>query len=478
MTFIFWTGLSSLVFLALCIGIKPIITNGLLSIFDVVLPDEENSIDKNLKLKIAKSAAYILCAVLLVLYISIFLSFILPYHQSWADAANAAATTAEAGENKYTGPLGDLFNGLVTPVLTFLTFCGLLITILIQNAQMKSTLKELELNRKEMENSTKALQAQVKSSEEQVKSSQEQVKNSQAQKFDSNFYSMLQLHSDVAEKLNKNTNVINEEFREINLKSYEWSEFKNPNELRSFFLINYQILKFIRKNEDDETISKSEAKQYSNIVRAMLNDELYGLIFFNCSDKRFKKYKNLIEYYNFLEHFVFSRFEDPYVLKIIHDYDKKVFGDEENLNNSLKKKEGVMTAFIKKYIFSFCNELKEYFGYKDYEFYASHPGMRDFEDYRKEKYSAAALLAEKLDIFEKEIINSISKIKSSDFLDNVAVINDLSYKRDLIILKKLGFNFNAYISVIDEIYNVTENFNGLFSFVVPHVERIKEEINK
>lgn len=322
MTFLFLSSLAFLISFALCIhfdiyGMKTKLKNLFLSVFDVALPDGNDESTKELKLKMAKAATYITYAVIFVFLISIFLSFALPVSLS-------------EDENKYTGPLGDLFNGLLTPLLTFLTFCGLLITIMIQNVQMKSTLQELELTRKEMAESTDALQ--------------EQVKNSVAQKFDSNFYEMLRFHLEVMKDY-LSTSLADKEYSHINNHGKEWKSFICPDEIRRLSLINYQLLKFIRDNEKNEVIDENKAKNYANIVRATITEDIFGLFFVNVLQEKFEKSKELMEHYEFFEHLAFSKFTHPYVLKRISLYKKEAFGDELNLKKFYINRKKELSSF-------------------------------------------------------------------------------------------------------------------------------------
>jgi hypothetical protein len=63
------------------------------------------------------------------------------------------------GESSY-GTFGDFFGGILNPILTFLTFLGLLITIVLQK-------KELALTRQELHTSALALSQQVETQEKQ-----------------------------------------------------------------------------------------------------------------------------------------------------------------------------------------------------------------------------------------------------------------------------------------------------------------------
>lgn len=320
MPFIFWASLAFLLGSAICVhfdvfGFRRRLTRDFFLIFNFILPNTGLR-GRKMKLGIAKTAAYIFAVVLLLLLISIFLSIGIPY-------------SLGEEENKYTGPLGDLFNGILTPVLTFLTFCGFLITILIQNIQMKSTLQELDLTRKEMAASTNALEAQVR--------------NSTAQKFDNNFFSLLNYHSKVSDDLvkmldDRTRSVVNNEIVEFNrVKESENFKFVNNEALTSYFLINYQILKFVDKNEG-ELLSSDEAKYYVNILRSVIPSDLLFLIFLNCAGDNYEKYKNILVKYNFFEHLGFSGVKNKLILNFIKSYDASVYGDGVKLKNFFESK--------------------------------------------------------------------------------------------------------------------------------------------
>lgn len=326
MTFIFWSGIFLLLGFALLVhfdffNIRTRIINGFKLFFTAFLPDQIDEAGENLKDKLALLATNILFIVFLFFLISIFFSVALPY-------------SIDLEENNYTGPLGDLFNGLLTPVLTFLTFCGLLITIIIQNVQMKSTLKELELTRNEMSQSTAAVE--------------EQARNSIAQKFDNNFYSLLDHHNKVMEKIvNENRNLsldglgsqigrIDNFFVEKILHSpllggiscrerlCIWLRHKDI--FLPFFLLNFQLLSFIDKNEG-LVLSKDEAKQYSNVLRALVPNDFLCLLFLNVTSENFNEYKLLLEKYNFFEHMSLESIGFEMFAYLVKNIDVDVFGD-------------------------------------------------------------------------------------------------------------------------------------------------------
>ena len=436
MNFLFWASLFFLLGFALCIhfdvyGLKTKLNNWFLSVFSAVLPNDKENINQELKSNMAKAATFIFYVAVFILLISIFLAFALPYSLSEED-------------NKYTGPLGDLFNGLLTPFLTFLTFCGLLITIMIQNVQMKSTLQELELTRKEMAESTDALQ--------------EQVKNSSAQKFDSNFYEMLRFHMEVMKDYLSGS-VIEKEYGAINKLGGAWKNFLYPDKIRSLSLINYQLLKFISDNEKDKTITETKAKNYANIVRATIYEDVIGLFFINILQDKFEKSKTLVEHYEFFEHLAFSKFSNPFVINRISLYEKEVFGDKLNLKKFYLEKGGELLSFALeeiegnyKVLFELASSIpKEIF--PEYEYANDFPldELIQIED----KLNDYKLIIAEFDIYsavsDENIFNAIIHKKADQFL-NVVNIDKISFFMDL---KNIMILMNTFVENNDDVYGHT-----------------------
>lgn len=65
------------------------------------------------------------------------------------------------------GQVGDFFGGLLNPVFGFLTIVALVLTLLLQNRELKVSREELELSRDELAKSAEALRAQNKAIEQQ-----------------------------------------------------------------------------------------------------------------------------------------------------------------------------------------------------------------------------------------------------------------------------------------------------------------------
>ena len=209
---------------------------------------------------------------------------------------------------------------------------------------MKSTLKELELTRIEMSQSTAAVE--------------EQAKNSIAQKFDNNFYSLLENQSKVIDKI-VSENVYMKSavgggqveridkylVKEIlgRFKPYQddikesldtWLTHKDV--FLPFFLVNFQILSYIDKN-NVIVLNDDEAKQYSNVLRSLIPNEFLCLLFLNVTAERFAKYKRLLEKYEFFEHMNLEPIRFEMFVELVKRIDIDVFGDKRRFKNYLEK---------------------------------------------------------------------------------------------------------------------------------------------
>ncbi|BAK71957.1 putative phage abortive infection protein [Arcobacter sp. L] len=84
----------------------------------------------------------------------------------------------------------------------------------------------------------------------------------------------------------------------------------------------YQILKFIDKS------NLQNKQRYINIFRAQFTKDELEFLFYHClgniGKRRFKK---LVEYYEFFEHIILNE----YIEKQLLEYDKKAFGKNEKI---------------------------------------------------------------------------------------------------------------------------------------------------
>ena len=181
------------------------------------------------------------------------------------------------------GEWGDFFGGVLNPILTFLTFMGLLITIVIQQ-------KELRESRRELKRSADALL--------------EQVANSRQQNFETTFFQMLATHNRIVDsidlvsedgkvtrgrdcfvvfyrRLRKSFNgrkdkqyVSNKEKMAL---QFAYKEFWNDHqlELGHYFRFLYNVLRFINESGFSDG-------PYIRLIRAQLSDQELLLIFYNC----------------------------------------------------------------------------------------------------------------------------------------------------------------------------------------------------
>lgn len=78
------------------------------------------------------------------------------------------------------GPFGDFIGGTLNPLLTFLTFMGLLVTIVLQQTELKDTRVELERSATALEN---------------------QLQATDRQNFESTFFQMLTLHNTIVNSI-------------------------------------------------------------------------------------------------------------------------------------------------------------------------------------------------------------------------------------------------------------------------------------
>ena len=229
------------------------------------------------------------------------------------------------------GEWGDFFGGVLNPILTFLTFMGLLITIIIQQ-------KELKESRNEFKGQKEALEKQ-------------QIEMT-IQSFDNKFFQMLNSFNNITESLVINgpktgkdvfaehIDVLKQRIRyrynedlskgkkDSNKIIYFLNVFNDFNNaydttFKYYFINLYQLIKYIDEDipyKGEEKINK--AKKYTNIIRAQLSKNELILLAYNaigiiefCGDD----YKKLIEKYSFFEHLRYDDFNnDNYILSIVN----------------------------------------------------------------------------------------------------------------------------------------------------------------
>lgn len=220
------------------------------------------------------------------------------------------------------GTFGDFVGGTLNPILSFLGLIALLLTIVLQSKELESTRKELERSASAQENTERVLKEQTTT----------QIK----QQFEGTFFSLLEQHNKLLEKLSMpnarwtglcsdlevtRTGVFSETIPDLVSAK---KKLESNNELFGhYFRVLYQLLKFIatncpggdigpefNANKIQNKLLSDEEKMYSNIVRSFLGYDITQLLAINCfcvdENDSYWKYKLLIERYEFLEHMPFE----------------------------------------------------------------------------------------------------------------------------------------------------------------------------
>jgi hypothetical protein len=237
------------------------------------------------------------------------------------------------------GAFGDFLGGVLNPILTFLTFFGLIITIVIQR-------KELHLARVEFEKSANALTDQSKSLKQQ------NVENT--------FFNLIELHNNICKELTlahlidnrmdkhhgalaeehsdfTNTlakgrevfTIIKEKFDEDGFPTSDdmknkYDEFqKSRNNIVSHYFRNlYQILKFV----DESNIDNSNKKKYIRIIRSQLSTDELTILYFNCLSPLVDngQFLELVRKHAILEHINFTCDRERNIPVSLQDIEKYV----------------------------------------------------------------------------------------------------------------------------------------------------------
>ena len=197
------------------------------------------------------------------------------------------------------GVVGDFFGGILNPVFAFLGLIMLLATLY-------QSQKELSLTRKEFAKSVEVLD--------------DQAKTQRQQRFENTFFSLLEQHNKFADAVKATKyeipwdrprySVDKSDFPEKLRTEFRKDVDGNYIEIKTYCTFLYQLLKFIfEKHEDKEKgCVTEEMKFYSNLIRASIDTNLGEIILINalCTSKDdpwgYRKFRDLITCFNFLEH--------------------------------------------------------------------------------------------------------------------------------------------------------------------------------
>ncbi len=221
------------------------------------------------------------------------------------------------------GQWGDFFGGILNPILTFLTFIGLMITIVLQQLELKES-------RKEFKKSAKSLK--------------KQAKHMEIQTFENTFFKMLELHNNIVENLKYKKQIIipqgtrtvytgreifevlfNEFIEKNRIKPINTYindiQIKQNHVLGQYFRNLYQILKFI--NQQEKVLDK-DLQDYANILRAQLSSYELIFLFLNCFDgvSDSGQFRDLLIKFSFLQHFPIAKIEKSKDEGMMTDYER------------------------------------------------------------------------------------------------------------------------------------------------------------
>lgn len=242
-------------------------------IFDFIL--EPSGTDKN-----AGLFRLFIGAISLILFmLSIF--FLVQTIYVWSDGDTYARL----------GQVGDFFGGTLNPLLTFLTFIGVLATIFLQREELQGT-------REEIGRQANALETQLQAIAKQ--------------NFEATLFQMLSLHSSNVNELrgfdgnrnpisgraviSKYVSDLSRTYGNAHTRGYDpsdlnlwpniyrdfWNERRN--ELGHYFRLLYNMIRFVNAKTPrigDDT-NRAERTEYMRIIRAQLSDAELVLIFYNC----------------------------------------------------------------------------------------------------------------------------------------------------------------------------------------------------
>jgi len=234
---------------------------------------------------------------------------------------------------------GGSFNVLIS-LFTALAFAGVIISIHVQNAELKAAVSAFEGQKKALQN----------------------------QEFDNKFFQMLDFFTRV--KGNIKTNIdgglysgndvfeplvrklldsVSEEFnqdysRDIHeLFKEKFIDFNDEYEAVKYYFLNlYQILNYIKNKSSDVGL----VKLYTNMLRAQLSkNELVLLAYNSIGVQAFTSgnYQNLVEEYAFFEHLKLKDFLDnnsgsmKIIVTILKKYKEGAFGDNEEFVRELNE---------------------------------------------------------------------------------------------------------------------------------------------
>jgi hypothetical protein len=215
-----------------------------------------------------------------------------------------------ADKTDWLGTFGDFFGGVLNPLLTFGTFIGLSITIILQRVQLHDARIQYQKN----------------------------IDASNVQAFETSFFNLINLHNSIVEGLRfepiilmPNAHQKDDDLKKSAGKPVEGREVfgavlaamnlgherkKTPQEvykeiqdrhnyvLGHYFRNLYQIIKLVDRHKNSAADGKRDVSFYRGIIRAQLSSNELLLLFYNCQKGKMDsdKFLELVKEYEMLEH--------------------------------------------------------------------------------------------------------------------------------------------------------------------------------
>jgi len=226
--------------------------------------------------------------------------------------------------------LGDFLGGTLNPLIAFFTVILLIFTIYIQTKELEATREELEKSRIAQQEQSKSLLLQNIATKQQM--------------FENTFFKLseqfFQSKNDLKRGKDKSIKAIDSMliwFKHHQLPYYQANSNDTQKSIQTiydeynkdienitgiYFGQIYQILKFIHES------NISDKQRYINIFRAQFTKDELEFLFYHCLGSIGKrKFKSLIEQYEFFEHISIN--ED--ITPLIKEYKANAFGKNEEI---------------------------------------------------------------------------------------------------------------------------------------------------
>ena len=206
-----------------------------------------------------------------------------------------------------SGQFGDSF-GILNSLFSGLAFISLIITIRIQQKEMQDT-KDSILT----------------------------------QNFENSFFKLFENHNKLLPDVIKY--IEDQDLIKAIYYEEDRNNFKNfvTLDLKKYFMTFFQLLKFIdEQNIKFKNNQYFNGKLYIDMLKINLDNRILTILFVYCLVYDLKKYKKLLEEYNFLEYFDIEYYQfEHYKDRIYEDlekYETKIFGDNSKLKTIMIQK--------------------------------------------------------------------------------------------------------------------------------------------